>query len=288
MSARGCPYNCAYCVNHMIHDIYKDSRNYLRHKSVDKVIYELKQIAKKYKIKSIYIQDDTFNMSTKRLREFSEKYSEKVNIPFECNLKADLCNDENMDYLKSANCTKAYIGIESGDEKFRRDMLHKYVSDESIINAFRLAKKCNIHTVSLNMIGLPLETPEQIEKTIELNKKVKPDSIQVSTFVPFINTDLYKFCEKNNLLSNKKIAISFYMGLYLKNPNLTDKQLKKYRRWFSYKCYEDRSKIKAICLLLRDFLIPYYLIYGKYLPLYAKKMIYYLFWNTKTFKFIGK
>jgi len=66
-----------------------------------------------------------------------------------------------MSYLQLANCTKVGIAIESGDEKLRKDLLNKHISDKDIINAFKVAKKHGLHTLSYNMIGLPLETPEQ-------------------------------------------------------------------------------------------------------------------------------
>jgi len=268
--------------------LHKDKGRYVRLKSVNKIIQELKYLTKKYKIKNIYFEDEIFNISIERLKEFSVKYPKEINIPFECCLRADLCNSKVMSYLQLANCTKVGIAIESGDEKLRKDLLNKHISDKDIINAFKVAKKHGLHTLSYNMIGLPFETPEQIEKTIEINKKAQADSIQVTTFIPFVGTELYKFCKENNLLLNKQLDISWYMGSYLKNPNLTTKQLQKYRKWFSYKCYEDRSKIKATFLLLRDIMIPYYLRYGRYIPIEARKLIYYLFWNTRMFRFMTK
>lgn len=288
IGARGCPYNCAYCINHILQGIYAGKGQYVRMKSVDKIISELKTLTNRYKIKSIFFIDEIFNISTERLKEFAAKYSKEINIPFECCVRANLCSDENMKYLKQANCSKINIAIECGDEKYRKELLCKDVTDEQIINAFGFARKYKLHTMSYNMIGLPFETPQQIEKTIEINKKARADSIQASTFVPFPGTKLYNFCKEHNLLLNKKMDISYYWGVYLKNPNLTPKQLEHYRRWFSYKCYEDRSKIKATLLLIRDSIIPYYLIYGKYIPTSFKKMIYYLFWHTKVLKFMSK
>jgi len=287
MGMRGCPFNCTYCINHVSQKIYRGMGKYTRLKSVGKMIAELKELVKKYSPKSIYFSDEIFCISTERMKEFAEKYSKEIGLPFECFARADLCTEDGMRYLKKANCAKLCIAIESGDENLRRKLLNKQISDEQIINAFRLARKYGIHTMSCNMIGLPFETPKQIEKTIELNKKAMSDSLQVSTFVPFHGTELYNFAKENGLLAGK-MGVSYYFGVYLKNPNLSPKQLEHYRKWFSFKAYEDRSKTKACLLLLRDTIIPYYLRYGSRIPISMKKIIYRLFWHTKALKFLGK
>lgn len=289
VSGRGCPFNCSFCVNHRLMTTYKGLGTYARTKSAKIIISELKQIIKKYpQAKSLKIADELFILDNKRLLELAKSYRKEVGVPFECDVRADFCSDENMKLLKEMGCSKLNIGIETGDEHFRFELLNKKITDEQIVNAFSCAKKYGIHTMGLNMIGLPFESKEQIFKTIKLNKKVEPDSIQATIFTPFRGTDLYNHCNEHNLILSNNVEVSFYIGTYLRNPNISAKELKKLQRTFSYHCYKDRSKVKAYILLLRDTAIPYYIRYAKYIPKFLTRMIYYLFWNLKTLKFVSK
>jgi radical SAM superfamily enzyme YgiQ (UPF0313 family) len=146
--------------------------------------------------------------------------------------RPEVISEEKLKWLKEAGCTKIYMGIETGNESYRREMLDRHMSQEHIINAFLLAKKVGIQTYSFNMVGLPNETREDILSTIELNRKGKVDEIQVTLFYPFKGTRLREYSEQNNLFDENEHLSSYYEGTILKNPKMTREDIMGLHRTF--------------------------------------------------------
>jgi len=286
--SRGCPFNCTYCINRYLQKLYRGKGAYTRFHSIAYVIDEITSVMENYEMTTLKFEDDTFNADHKRLKEFCETYQKEIGLPFECNLRADRCSGEMFRHLKRAGCEKVNIGVEAGNENIRKNILKRNMSDEQIINAFRLAKKEGVHAMSFNIVGLPYETKEDIQKTIELNKKIDADSIQASIFVPFQGTELYKLCEEKGWLDKEKSTTSYYTGTTAKYPHISQKELLQIRRRFPYECYKDKSRVKASLLLLREYVTPFYLKYGDKMPIFVKKMIYKVIWHSKMFKFLSK
>ena len=55
--------------------------------------------------------------------------------------------------LKKAGCFKVHIGIESGHQEFRKNMLNRNMTNEQIITAFSWAKQAGLLTKSYNIVG---------------------------------------------------------------------------------------------------------------------------------------
>ena len=101
MTTRGCPYNCTFCFNHALMELYKDKGKYVRRRSVQNVIDEILQVKKKYSIKTVYFEDDTFILDRKWINEFLEEYRKKVNTPFICLIRANLVDEELVKLFKN-------------------------------------------------------------------------------------------------------------------------------------------------------------------------------------------
>jgi len=110
------------------------------------------------------------------------------------------------------------------------------MSNEKIIQAFQDARDAGMKTYSYNMVGMPFETPEMCQETVEINRKIKPDYIQVSVFYPYPGTELYNICRENNFLTkeNDKITGYFETESVLNLPTLSKKQIKNF--WTEIDC----------------------------------------------------
>ena len=235
MASRGCPFPCAYCCNHALTKIYQASmKEYVRFRSVDHIIEEIKQTLKKYTfIKNIHFDDDILPLKRDWFREFTHKYAEQIKVPFSCNLRANLTNEEEGRQLKDAGCYRVQLGIESGNERIMNDVLKRGLSREQIIRAFNLCKKAGLYTKAYNMIGLPQENMDCVLDTIELNAKCKPDVVQLSIFYPYRGTSLYDLCKEKGLLTQSE-ASDYLVESVLNLEDLTQDELRFTDQFFNY------------------------------------------------------
>lgn len=201
--SRGCPYLCSYCSNHAIAKTYNIPCNTPRYRSPESSIREIEEALKKFKIKKVLVGDDIFGIDKKWREEFCQKYKERIKVPFFCLLRANIIDEEFIQLLKSAGCYRISIGLESGNDYVRNKIMNRHMTNDQIINAFKLAKKYGFETNAINIIGTPGETEEMIWDTIRLNRMVNPTSSGVNIFYPYKGTVLGDYCFKENLVNTE-------------------------------------------------------------------------------------
>jgi len=96
--------------------------------------------------------------------------------------------------LKESGCHTVSFGIETGNERIRKEILKKNVTDEDIINCGKILKRNGIRVQTSNMFCLPEETLNDAFSTVKLNIKIKTDFAFSTLFMPFPETNLAKYC----------------------------------------------------------------------------------------------
>jgi len=234
MFSRGCPFSCSYCSNHALAKTYNMKVNMPRYRSPQSSIDEIKEMIDKYSIKKVFIGDDTFGIDKKWAKEFCSKYAEQIKLPFICQLRVNLVNEELMDMLKRAGCVHVSCGVESGSPYIRNKIMKRNISDEQIIKAYALFKKYKMTSNAINIIGLPQETEKDIWATIKINRKINPTSSGVNIFYPYHGTELGDYCFEQGMVDED--AYSNFSkerrASVLKFPKeYQDKIIKIYKNW---------------------------------------------------------
>jgi len=268
--SRGCPFNCTYCCNHVFKKIYSGQGQYLRFMSVDRAIEQIRNFKKEYNFKHFKIDDDTFSLNKDWVLEFCDKYSKEFDMSFECNVRIGSVDEETLMAFKKAGCNLIKVGLETGNQDLRKEVLGRSISDREVIELFDLAKKVGIKTFSFNMIGIPGETKETIKETIDLNAKIQPDFMQVTAFYPYPGTLLGQKCIEQGLIA--KDHIDCYMDeSVLELPGLSSSQIKKEVRNFTYNVYRQYDSKKAFKEKIRQikgFIISTPFLYRVSRPIY--------------------
>ncbi len=246
MTSRGCPFNCTYCCNHILREIYKDKGKYVRRRGVDNVIEELVQAKKRFKnLMFISFFDDVFTLDINWVRKFCEQYKKAVNLSFLCLCHPKAVNEEMIKLLKDAGADSMTMGIQAGSEKIRHKYFERYDTNEEIVEASQILHKYKIRRIYDIIMDNPLETDETRMETFNLLLRLpRPFALNTTTLTYFPETKLTKFLLEKGLILEDDVE---------------DKKQNSYERWSpSLDLGRDKENL-FWCNL-------YFLIQKKYIP----------------------
>ena len=207
--SRGCGFKCTFCNSPYNSKLVKSagmgSTRHSRFKSIlrveDNIIYSIEKLNADY----FYFISETFlSMKRSYFYEFIEMYK-KYKIPFWMNTRPETVREDKIKMLSEVGCERMSIGVECGNEDYRKRMLRRNYTNEKIISAFEIANKYGIKTSANVMIGLPEETREMIFDTIELVKRIFPVSPGLAIYQPYKGSELYDYCIEHSYHDPKKI-----------------------------------------------------------------------------------
>jgi anaerobic magnesium-protoporphyrin IX monomethyl ester cyclase len=201
VTGRGCPYNCTYCFNHALSELYCGKGARFRQHSVQYVIEHLRWVRDRYPLQFVVFVDDAFAQSNNWLAEFADEYPRQVGLPFFCNTRANLVSAEQVRLLKKAGCRTVSMGIEAGNDRIRNDLLKKHLSRDQILEAARLIREGGLRHTTTNMIGLPTSNLEDDFETLALNVQARPSYAHVFIFQPYPRTELGDFARDRGFVA---------------------------------------------------------------------------------------
>ncbi|MEK6940789.1 MAG: radical SAM protein [Nanoarchaeota archaeon] len=215
---RGCPQACSYCTNNILREIYKGKSDLLRTHSVDYVIEEFVDLKNRFpSISVIDIRDETFLIRPiEWLREFSEKYKEKVGLRMKCltepaSISNEVISSEKLSLLVDAGLSDIIVGIQSGSDQLNFKLYNRFISAAQVIkSAIAVNKFKDKLTVMYDIIACnPYETREDVLATINLIRQLpKPFYLSVNNLIFFEGTPLYRKAIQDGFIKDGKDTAS--------------------------------------------------------------------------------
>jgi len=205
-SSRGCPFGCIFCVWPQV--MY--GGNSYRVRQPSKVLDELEWLIAEYGFKSVYFDDDTFNIGKKRMHEFCNEFkSRKIDIPWSIMARADTIDEETLAAMRDAGMVSLKFGVESGVQEIL-NRSGKKLDLKKVRENVLAAKELNIKVHLTFTFGLPGETHQTIRKTMGFLKELKPDTVQFSLVTPFPGSKYFEELDMEGRILTKDW--SFYDG----------------------------------------------------------------------------
>ena len=195
-TGRGCPAQCTFCLWPQTIGGHK-----YRVRSAQNVADEMAYMKKLFpQVKEFFFDDDTFTANLPRAREIAKKLG-PLGLTWSCNSRANLEYDT-IKSFKENGLRLFLVGYESGNEDILKNIKKGVTMDEMR----RFTKACHQAGVVIHgtfILGLPVETRESIENTINFAKELDVFSIQVSLAAPYPGTELFEMARQNGWFVKK-------------------------------------------------------------------------------------
>ena len=199
-TGRGCRSKCTFCLWPQTVGGHR-----YRVRSAENVLAEVKWIKENMpEVKEFMFDVDTFTDSSNLARvEAIARGMGALGVTWSCNAKANVPYST-LKVMRENGLRLLLVGYESGDDQIlhnvkkglRTDIARRFTAD---------CRKLGILIHGTFILGLPGETAQTIEKTINFAKEINPHTIQVSIAAPYPGTTLYKQAVENGWLKESDV-----------------------------------------------------------------------------------
>jgi magnesium-protoporphyrin IX monomethyl ester (oxidative) cyclase len=216
-----------------------------RPRTPENVIKEIEMLVNEYNVGELGFEDDNFTFDMERAYKICDMMIQKgFNKKFKWltpnGIRADKVDERLLKKFKESGCEEVTFAPESGNQWVVNNIIKKNLDLQKVEEGARICKEIGLRCGMFFVIGLPGETKEQINDTVEFAKRMKKDYGVIPmlfTAWPYYGTEMYKICvEKGYLTKTKKE--DFEWGLVneepmIKTPEFTPEDLVKIRHSFS-------------------------------------------------------
>jgi len=219
-TTRGCPYNCEFC------DVVSLFGQKSRHKTVEQVIEEVKDLAKRDVIE-IFFADDNFIGNKKYAKSLLRALIElnatlKISLRFITQATLNCAEDEElMDLFKRANFFAMFVGIETPSHESLKSANKQHNMRIDMVQSVRNIQKRGILVVSGMIVGFDTDDIDIFEAQKEFIMKSGLVVPMVGMLMAPKGTRLWDRLEKENRLEGPEVGDSF------KSTNIIPKLMSK-------------------------------------------------------------
>lgn len=193
-TTRGCPYECIFCASKVTW------KRRLRHRSLDNILEEFKEIVKEKGIKNLTFYDDQFATKKGRAVDLCDRIiNSGLNINYHVQIRADSVTPELAGKLKESGCVYAAVGVETGNEEMLKK-IKKRETKAQIKKGIRTLEEVGVPVISSYIIGLPGDTHETIQETLNFAEELDTEQMKFMLLTPVPGTEVYRLAIEKGIL----------------------------------------------------------------------------------------
>lgn len=237
----GCPYNCSFCA---ISAQFGEKK--VRFWDVDRVIHEIDRLVNDYHIKYIKVLDECFVLKKDYVEELCDRL---IACNYDLNIwayaRVDTVSMSLLQKLRKAGIKWLAYGIESGDDDTLANVSKGQFTANQTLTAMNWTREAGINIIANFMFGLPDDTYETMQKTLELAKAINPEWINFSVTMAYPGSKDYFTRKKNGQISSNKwieYAQYSYECVPMGSKYLSPKEILEFRDWSFNDFFKDNDK----------------------------------------------
>lgn len=230
-TSRGCPYACAFCESGRNGIIWGKK---VRFEPIGIVRDQIDEIAVSHG--AIQFYDDILPINVKRMHDIGRHLKQRQLI-WRCFLRSDLTihrGFELLKYMRDCGLVEVLVGVESGSDRIKSN-IHKGTTIEQDSLVLRWCKTLDIKFKASLILGLPGETLDTMQATLDWILDNHPDRVDLNMLIPFPNTPITREPEKYDLHSTVEVPEEYWykgnqkeLQSLVETSSLTANQIKEF------------------------------------------------------------
>ncbi len=221
--SRGCRYRCTFCDNQTF------GRS-IRALPLEAILDNIDRLVQDYGVKSLFFTDDSLMTLRPQFEAMCEALIERnYDLEWSINARTSEIDAEILALMKRAGCWQISYGVESGSWEILK-RIKKAATPRMQERALHLTAEAGIKANAYIIIGFPGETHETLAETEAFLKRVPIDTLRLTYFTPFPNTDITDDMSAHGEIIADWTRLNFYNLVYIPH-GLTKKDLERaYKR----------------------------------------------------------
>lgn len=221
ITSKGCQFHCTFCETNS----FEENRGFrigddtnaeglrfrkpgqIRQKSPAKVVNEIKHVLETgAMVKLVEFMDDEFSYNPQWVNEFTELYKKEINLPFWCMFHPHSVSIDIAKKLKNAGLFSVQMGLQSGSERVRKQVLGRPETDVDFRQAIKTVHAVNVAPKIDIIFDNPYDKPQDKEDAINfLLSLPKPFQFHMGSLCYFPGTKLTERALRDGYITEAQI-----------------------------------------------------------------------------------
>ena len=196
---RGCPYACTFCSTN---DFFR--RNF-RLRSPQRLLLDMRGIAKEYGIREFDLVHDMFTIDRRRVAAFCEAMiGSGEHFTWSCSARTDCVDGELLEMMARGGCTGIFYGVEVGSPRMQR-IINKNLDPQRAKDIIDETERLGMRSTVSLITGFPEETWDDLRHTVRIymhSARCPRSSPQLNILAPLAETPIHSKYKQKMVLSD--------------------------------------------------------------------------------------